>query len=172
MNSSLVTNLMCLILEYFGSKCYILVKKGRNSKFAPKVVEGFYPVMIQTQGHIESSKKSSGCIEVSCDIVFNDTNGSQREKVDLDKLDEEEAPCISLTNISIGEIRPQELPQEQDQPSSTQAQPPTQDGEHHNKDDGNDLEELRKNKTRGIKMKCHHSCHTQEFTIQFKGTIR
>jgi transposase InsO family protein len=25
----------------FGSKCYILVKKGRNSKFAPKAVEGF-----------------------------------------------------------------------------------------------------------------------------------
>jgi hypothetical protein len=26
----------------FGSKCYILVKKGRNSKFAPKAVEGFF----------------------------------------------------------------------------------------------------------------------------------
>jgi hypothetical protein len=26
----------------FGSKCYILVKKGRQSKFAPKAVEGFY----------------------------------------------------------------------------------------------------------------------------------
>jgi transposase InsO family protein len=26
----------------FGSKCYILVKKGRHSKFAPKAVEGFY----------------------------------------------------------------------------------------------------------------------------------
>jgi transposase InsO family protein len=26
----------------FGSKCYILVKKGRNSKFAPKDVEGFF----------------------------------------------------------------------------------------------------------------------------------
>jgi transposase InsO family protein len=26
----------------FGSKCYILVKKGRHSKFAPKDVEGFY----------------------------------------------------------------------------------------------------------------------------------
>ncbi|WP_456151113.1 hypothetical protein [Bacillus mycoides] len=25
----------------FGSKCYILVKKGRHSKFAPKAVEGF-----------------------------------------------------------------------------------------------------------------------------------
>ena len=26
----------------FGSKSYILVKKGRNSKFAPKAVEGFF----------------------------------------------------------------------------------------------------------------------------------
>jgi hypothetical protein len=25
----------------FGSNCFILVKRGRNSKFAPKVVEGF-----------------------------------------------------------------------------------------------------------------------------------
>jgi transposase InsO family protein len=25
----------------FGSKCFILIKRGRNSKFAPKVVEGF-----------------------------------------------------------------------------------------------------------------------------------
>jgi transposase InsO family protein len=39
----------------FGSKCFILVKRGRKSKFAPKVVEGFYLVMTQTQGHIESS---------------------------------------------------------------------------------------------------------------------
>jgi hypothetical protein len=28
-------------LRVFGSKCYILVKKGRHSKFAPKSVEGF-----------------------------------------------------------------------------------------------------------------------------------
>jgi hypothetical protein len=40
----------------FGRKCYILVKKGRNSKFTPITVEGFYYlVKIQTQGHIESS---------------------------------------------------------------------------------------------------------------------
>jgi hypothetical protein len=26
----------------FGRKCYILVKKGRHSKFAPKAIEGFY----------------------------------------------------------------------------------------------------------------------------------
>jgi hypothetical protein len=39
----------------FGSKCFILVKRGRNLKFAPKAVEGFYLVMTQTQGNIESS---------------------------------------------------------------------------------------------------------------------
>jgi transposase InsO family protein len=39
----------------FGSKCYILVKKGRHSKFAPKVAEGFYLVMTQIRRHIGSS---------------------------------------------------------------------------------------------------------------------
>jgi transposase InsO family protein len=39
----------------FGSKCYILVKRSRHSKFSPKVVEGFYYVMIQIQRHIGSS---------------------------------------------------------------------------------------------------------------------
>jgi hypothetical protein len=39
----------------FGGKCFILVKRGRKSRFAPKAVEGFYLVMTQTQGHIESS---------------------------------------------------------------------------------------------------------------------
>jgi hypothetical protein len=28
--------------KVFGIKCFILVKRGRKSKFAPKVVEGFY----------------------------------------------------------------------------------------------------------------------------------
>jgi transposase InsO family protein len=39
----------------FGSKYFILIKRCRNSKVAPKAVEGFYLVMTQTQGHIESS---------------------------------------------------------------------------------------------------------------------
>jgi hypothetical protein len=40
----------------FGSKCFILIKRGKNSKFAPKEVEGFDLVMTQTQGHIEFLK--------------------------------------------------------------------------------------------------------------------
>jgi hypothetical protein len=66
--------------------------------------------------------------------VFDETNGSQGEQVDLDELDDEEAPCIALRNMSIGDVCPKESeepPQAQDQPSSSmQASPPTQDEEH------------------------------------------
>jgi hypothetical protein len=51
----------------FGSKCFILVKRGRNTRA--------YRVF----------NKSTGLVEVSCDIVFDETNGSQVEQVDLDE---------------------------------------------------------------------------------------
>jgi hypothetical protein len=70
---------------------------------------------------------------VSCDIVFDETNGFQVEQVDLDELDDEEAPCVALRNMSIGDVcpkEPEEPSQAQDQPSSLeQASPPTQDEE-------------------------------------------
>jgi hypothetical protein len=55
MNSSPVKSPVFHILESLLHKCFILVKRGRKSKFAPKAVAGFYLVMTQTQGHIESS---------------------------------------------------------------------------------------------------------------------
>jgi hypothetical protein len=40
----------------FGSKCFILVKRGRKSKFAPKAVEGFLlGYDSNTRAYIESS---------------------------------------------------------------------------------------------------------------------
>jgi hypothetical protein len=63
--------------------------------------------------------------------VFDETNGSQVEQVDLDELYDEEAPCIALRNMSIGDVcpqQPEEPSQAQDQPSSSiQASPPTQE---------------------------------------------
>jgi hypothetical protein len=66
--------------------------------------------------------------------VFDETNGSQVEQIDLDELVDEEAPCITLRNMSIRDVCPQE-PKEplgaQDQPSSSiQASPPTQEEEY------------------------------------------
>ncbi len=74
----------------FGSKCYILVKKGRNSKFAPKAVEGFLLGYDSNTRAYRVFNKSTGLVEVSCDIVFDETNSSQVEQVDLDELDDEE----------------------------------------------------------------------------------
>jgi hypothetical protein len=112
--------------------------------------------------------------------VFDETNDSQVEQVDLDELDDEEAPCIALRNMSIGNVCPKESeepPQAQDQPSSSmQASPPTQDEDEAQDDegedqedeppqeDGNDQGEMPMIKTR--KMNKIQDRHTQESTKQ------
>jgi transposase InsO family protein len=114
----------------FGSKCFILIKRGRKSKFAPKVVEGFL-LGYDSNTRAYRVNKSTGLVEVSCEIVFDETNSSQVEQVDLDELDDEEAPCVALRNMSIGDVCPkesEERTQAQDQlSSSNQASPATQD---------------------------------------------
>jgi hypothetical protein len=39
---------------------------------------------------------TTGYVETMYDIVFDETNGSQKEQVDLDLVDDEEAPCKAL----------------------------------------------------------------------------
>jgi hypothetical protein len=76
------------ISPFLVSKCYILVKKGRNSKFAPKVVEGFLLGYDSNTKAYRVFSKTSGLVEVSSDVVFDETNGSPREQiVDLDDVD-------------------------------------------------------------------------------------
>jgi hypothetical protein len=76
--------------------------------------------------------------------VFDETNGSQVEQVDLDELDDEEASCIALMNMYIGDVCPKESKeptQAQDQPSSSmQASPPTQDEDQAQDDEYEDQE--------------------------------
>jgi hypothetical protein len=77
--------------------------------------------------------------------VFDETNGSQVEQVDLDELDDEEALCVTLRNMSIGDVCPmksEEPPLAQDQPSSSnQASPPTQDEDQAQVDENKDQED-------------------------------
>jgi hypothetical protein len=88
------------------------------------------------------SARSLTYVEVSCDNMFDETNGSQVEQVDLDELDDEEAPCIALRNMSIGDVCPKESEeptQAQDQPSSfMQVSPPTQDEDKAQKEEDED----------------------------------
>jgi hypothetical protein len=77
--------------------------------------------------------------------VFDETNGSQVEKVYLDELDDEEASCVALRNMSIGDVcskKSKEPTQAQDQPSSSnQASPPTQDEDQAHNDEDEDQED-------------------------------
>jgi hypothetical protein len=57
--------------------------------------------------------------------VFDETNGSQVEQYDLDDVHDEESPCDALRTMAIGDVRPHEA--NEDQPSSNEAAPPTQE---------------------------------------------
>jgi hypothetical protein len=85
----------------FGSKCYILVKKGRNSKFAPKAVEGFLLRHDSNTKVYRVFNKSSGLVEVSSDVVFDKTNGSPVEQVDLDDIDEDDVPTAAMRTMAV-----------------------------------------------------------------------
>jgi hypothetical protein len=169
----------------FGSKCFILIKRARSSKFAPKAVEGFLLGYDSNTRAYRVFNKSTRLVEVSCDIVFDETNGSQVEQVDLDELDDEEAPCIALRNMSIWDVCPKESEepsQAQDQLSSSmQASPPTQDEDQaqDNEDEDqedeppqeedNDQGEMKLIKTRKMSKRYRvKDRHTQESTKQFK----
>jgi hypothetical protein len=134
-----------LYFRVFGSRCFILVKRGRKSKFAPKAVEGFLLGYDSNTRAYRVFDKSTGLVEISCDIVFDETNGSQVAQVDLDELDDEEAPCVALRNMSIGDVCPKESeepPQAQDQSSSSiQASPPTQDEDQAQDNEDEDQED-------------------------------
>jgi hypothetical protein len=83
------------------------VKKGRNSKFAPKAVEGFLLGYDSNTKAYRVFNKSSGLVEVSSDVVFDETNGSPREQVvDLDDVDEEDIPTAPIRTMAIGDVRP------------------------------------------------------------------
>jgi transposase InsO family protein len=60
----------------FGSKFYVLQKRSKSSKFAPKVYEGFMLGYDSNSRAYYVFNKDSNCVEITCDTVFDETNGS------------------------------------------------------------------------------------------------
>jgi hypothetical protein len=81
--------------------------------------------------------KDSGCVEITCDTVFDETNGSQEEQVHLDLVDDEEAPCDALQRMAIGDVRLQDPNEQLEDHSPSDTTPPTQglDQDHEEKQD-------------------------------------
>jgi hypothetical protein len=63
-----------------------------------------YFVMIQTHVY-RIFNVTIGCVETTCDTVFDETNDSQNEQVDLDLVDDEKATCDTLQRMMIGDVR-------------------------------------------------------------------
>jgi hypothetical protein len=75
-------------------------------------------------------------------VVFDETNGSQKEQVDLDLVDDEEAPCDVLQRMAIGDVRPQDPSNQPQETSPNNTTPPAQglDQDNHEEDvEPNDL---------------------------------
>jgi hypothetical protein len=90
----------------FGSKCFILNKKPKNSKFASKIDEGFLLGYASNVHGYCVFNNSSECVEIACDVTFDESNGSQKEQVDLNDVDDELAPQQAIQNLATREIRP------------------------------------------------------------------
>jgi hypothetical protein len=89
----------------FGSKCFILNKKPKNSKFASKVDEGFLLGYASNAHGCRIFNKTSGCVEVAYDVTFDESNGSQGEQVDI-VVGMEEPSSKAIKMLATCEIKP------------------------------------------------------------------
>jgi hypothetical protein len=127
--------------QVFGSKCYVLHKRSKSSKFAPKVYEGFLLGYDSNSRAYRIFNVTTGYVETTYDVVFDETIGSQKEQVDLDLVDDEEAPCYALQKMAIGDVRPQDPNDQPQEPTLNDTTPPAQgldQNEHEDKDEHQD----------------------------------
>jgi hypothetical protein len=114
----------------FGCKCFVLNKKLKASKFASKVDEGFL-LSYGTNEHVyRVFNKTTGCVETTVDVKFDESNGSQREQVSENLVDDEDPPSVSIFRMGTGEVMPHEVEVQapvdtnnQGPPSSTRVEP-------------------------------------------------
>jgi hypothetical protein len=86
----------------------VLCYNSKSSKFAHKIYEGFLLGYDSNSHTYCIFNATTSCVETTCDMVFDETNGSQKEQVDLDLVDDEEAPCDALQRMTIADVRPQD----------------------------------------------------------------
>ena len=92
----------------FGCKCFILNKRPKTSKFAPKVDEGILLGYGSNEHAYRVFNKTMGRVELTIDVIFDESNGSQVEQVDSNVVGKEDPPCEAIKQMAIDDIRPQE----------------------------------------------------------------
>jgi hypothetical protein len=93
--------------QVFGCKCFILNKKAKSSKFAPKVNEGFLHGYASNVHGYCVFNNTIGLVEIVLNMTFDESNGSQGH-VASDIAGDEQQPCDVTKKLAIAEIRPRE----------------------------------------------------------------
>jgi hypothetical protein len=91
----------------FGCKCFILNKKAKSSKFAPRVDEGFLLGYASNAHGYRVFNNATGLVEIAVDVNFDESNGSQGH-ISSDIVGNEIPPCEAIKKLTIGEMKPQE----------------------------------------------------------------
>jgi hypothetical protein len=80
--------------------------------------------------------------------MFDETNDSQKEQVDLDLVDEEEAPYDTLQRMDISDVRRQYLSNQPQESTTNDTTPPAQglnQNNHEEEDESNDQDQEESN---------------------------
>ncbi|KAK1695084.1 hypothetical protein QYE76_011781, partial [Lolium multiflorum] len=122
-------------IRVFGCKCLVKNNKGKLGKFEIRTIEGIFVGYAENSHAYRYYNRSTGAIEVSCDVVFLEDNGSQVEQVVPCVAGNDDDPSSAIKHMGIGHIRPMEVHNDdqddgievsstaQVEPSSTQAEP-------------------------------------------------
>uniref|UniRef100_J3N803 Uncharacterized protein n=1 Tax=Oryza brachyantha TaxID=4533 RepID=J3N803_ORYBR len=102
-----------LYFRVFGCKWFILSKMPRSSKFASKVDEGFLLGYEANSRAYRVFNKTTGIVEVSRDVTFDETNGSQVEQVEVNDA-RIGISWENIDNTAVGDVRPREVEREQE----------------------------------------------------------
>ncbi|KAK1648095.1 hypothetical protein QYE76_065900, partial [Lolium multiflorum] len=123
-----------MYIRVFGCKCLVKNNKGKLGKFETRTIEGTFVGYAENSHAYKYYNKSTGTIEVSCDMVFLEDNGSQVEQV-VPCVAGNDEPSNAIKLMGIGHIRPTEVHTDdqsdevevsstaQVEPCSTQAEP-------------------------------------------------
>ncbi|KAK1686395.1 hypothetical protein QYE76_047243 [Lolium multiflorum] len=122
-------------IRVFGCKCLVKNNKGKLGKFETRTIEGIFVGYAENSHAYRYYNRSTGTIEVSCDVVFLEDNGSQVEQVVPCVAGNDDDPSSAIKHMGIGHIRPMEVHNDdqddgvevssspQVEPSSTQVEP-------------------------------------------------
>jgi hypothetical protein len=113
-------------IRVFGCKCHVYIKGTRLSKFDSRTFEGIFVGYAANSHTYRIYNISTGCVEESMNVEFDEDNGSQAGHIDHDVVDDE-PPSIAIRRMGIGEIIPVEEPlvKQEVGTSSMQVEPST-----------------------------------------------